>query len=215
MAKRSRRSRPEGRPRSAPTPTPAPSLRDRVLDAALTVSAREGWAAASLAAIAAEAGLSLAELYAEFRSRPAILAGLMARTDRRVLAGPAADADEGPRERLFEILMRRFDALKPERAALQRIARGVSCDLPAALLTGPPLMRSMAWMLEAAGISTAGLRGRVRVQGLAMIYLSVMRVFLGDESDDLAKTMAALDRRLRQADQCLGMVGRWRPARAA
>jgi len=112
-------------------------------------------------------------------------------------------------------LMRRFDAMKPERAALRRITRGLSCDPLVAVLSGPALLRSMAWMLEASGISTTGPAGRLRVKGLTVIYLDVLRTFLGDETPDLAKTMAALDRRLRQAERCLGVVTRQRGSAAA
>jgi AcrR family transcriptional regulator len=206
MAKRSTKSK------AAP---PSRDPRDRILDAALALAEREGWSKASLAAIAGEAKLPLAEVYAEFRSRPAILGGLMARIDRMVLAGAGApDGEESPRERLFETLMRRFDTMKKHRPALRRIARGLSCDPVAVMLSGLPLLRSMAWMLEASGISAAGPVGRLRVKGLAMLYLDVLRTFLADETPDLGKTMAALDRRLRQAERCLGMVGR-RSAEAA
>ena len=64
----------------------------------------------------------------------------------------------------------------------------------------------MAWMLEAAGISAAGGRGAWRVRLLAALYLSVFRIFLDDDSTDLAKTMAALDQRLRRGRSWLGMV---------
>jgi AcrR family transcriptional regulator len=196
--------------KSAPARTP----RDRILDAALALAEREGWRNASLGAIAGEANVPLHELYGEFRSRAAILGGLMARTDRSVLAEtPAADAEENPRDRLFEVLMRRFDALKPHRAALKVIARDLGADPPTALCSAPAFLRSMAWMLEAAGLSSAGIRGRLRVRALALLYLCVLRTFVGDETDDLAKTMAALDRRLTQAAPWLGLGafrwGRW------
>lgn len=185
--------------------------RDRILDAALALAEREGWRKASLGAIAQEAGVPLHELYGEFRSRAAILGGLMARTDAGVLAETSAPAaDESPRDRLFEVLMRRFDALKPHRAALKVIARELGSDPPTALCSAPAFLRSMTWMLEAAGLSSAGIRGRLRVRALAVLYLCVLRVFLGDDSEDLAKTMAALDRRLRQAEPWLGLGGfRW------
>jgi AcrR family transcriptional regulator len=202
--------------RSAKTTTTGRSggtPRDRILDAALAVAEREGWRKASLGAVAQNAGVPLHELYGEFRSRAAILRGLIARTDAAVLAEtPAPDPDESSRDRLFEVLMRRFDALKPHRAALKVIARELGSDPPAALCGAPAFLRSMGWMLEAAGISTAGLRGRFRVRALALLYLCVLREFLRDESEDLAKTMAALDRRLRQAEPWLGLGGfRWGP----
>lgn len=207
MAKRSAKSK------AAPPPR---TRRDRILDAALALAERDGWFKISLAAIAQEAGLPLAEVYAEFRSRGAILAGLTTRIDAAVISGAtASDAEESSRERLFETLMRRFDAMKPHRAALRRIVRGLSCDPLMAVLSGPVLFRSMAWMLEASGISTAGPAGRLRVKGLTVIYLDVLRTFLGDETEDLAKTMAALDRRLRQAERCIGVMTRRRGSTTA
>jgi len=206
MAKRSKA-------RSAKTATTAGTPRDRILDATLALAEREGWRKASLGAIAGEAGMPLRQLYGEFRSRAAILSGLMARTDAGVLTEtPAAEADESPRDRLFDVLMRRFDALKAQRAALKVIARELGSDPPTALCSAPAFLRSMTWMLEAAGLSSAGIRGRFRVRVLAVLYLCVLRVFVGDNSEDLAKTMAALDRRLRQAEPWLGLGGfRWGP----
>jgi len=199
MAKRPREPRAKAKPA-----TP----RDRILDAALALSERSGWRSASLGAIAGEAGMPLHEVYAEFRSRSAILAGLIARTDQQVLAGTGApDAEETPRDRLFEVLMRRFDALRPHRAALKAIARDLLTDPPLALCAAPALLRSMTWTLEAAGLSGAGMRGRFHARALAALYLCVSRVFFEDDTADLAKTMAALDRRLSQAEPWLGLAG--------
>lgn len=189
--------------RSARTATTARSStpRDRILDATLALVEREGWRRASLGAIAQEAAVPLSELYSEFRSRAAILSGLMSRTDAAVLSGTtAAMPDESRRDRLFEVLMRRFDALKPHRPALKAIARGLGRDAPTALCSAPAFLRSMVWMLEAAGISSAGIRGRFRVRALAVLYLRVLQVFIDDETEDISKTMAELDRRLTQAE---------------
>jgi hypothetical protein len=86
---------------------------------------------------------------------------------------------------------------------LAREARG---DPLGALLSGPGLVRSMAWMLEAAGVGDGSWRGAARAHLLAALYLAVMRVWLNDESADMMKTMAALDRRLRNAESWLGLV---------
>src|SRR5581483_6038475 len=111
-----RRSKPRSEKTAARTTTGTATPRDKILDAALALAESEGWRNASLRAIAQEAGLSLHEFYSEFRSRPAILSALMARTDAKVLADTTASEDESPRDRLFEVLMRRFDAMKPQRA---------------------------------------------------------------------------------------------------
>ena len=58
-----------------------------------------------------------------------------------------------------------------------------------------------AWMLEAAGIGSGGLAGRMRAAGLAVVYARAFRAWLEDDSADLGKTMAALDRGLAQAER--------------
>ena len=88
-------------------------------------------------------------------------------------------------------------SVKPHRAAIKVIARELGCDPPAALCSAPAFLRSMAWMLEAAGMSATGIGGIVAVRLTAAAYLMAQRVWIGDDSPDLAPTMAELDRRLR------------------
>src|SRR5437763_11987884 len=99
---------------------PAPAV--RIVDAALALAAREGWRSISLAAIAAEAGMTVLELYAVYRSKTAILEAFHRRVDAAALAG-AEDEGERPRDRLFDVIMRRFDALSAHRPAVTAIAR--------------------------------------------------------------------------------------------
>jgi AcrR family transcriptional regulator len=178
----------------------------RLVDAALRLAVQQGWRRVGLAAVAAEAGLPLDQAYAACPSKLAILAAFHRRIDRVALAGPAIEGDASGRDRLFDILMRRFDALQPHKAALGAILRDSIGD-PSVLLDAPAVLRSMAWMLEAAGLSAAGWRGGLRTQLLAGLYFLVLRDFLDDDSADLTKTMAALDRRLRRAQSLLGIVG--------
>ena len=201
-----------------PPPRPRPSERDRIIDAALALIAREGWRRLSLAAVAAEAGLPILTLYRAFPSKPAILCGFSRRIDEAVFATPldieaAGEEDERPRDRVFDLLMRRFDALQPYREALEVLGRELPTDPIAALGAGVGLLRSIGWTLEAAGISTAGLGGVVAVKLTAAAYLATSRVWLRDDSPDLAPTMAALDRRLRGIERWFGSGAR--PRRGA
>ena len=178
----------------------------RIIDAALTLAAREGWRSISLAAIAAEAGISVLQLYSIYRSKAAILEAFHRRIDAAALAGTEASPDERPRDRLFDLVMRRFDALSGRKNAVAAIARDAAAD-PLAVLCGlPALLNSMAWMLESAGVSASGFIGRARAKLLLAIYLSVLRVWLADDSADMARTMATLDSRLRHAEYWLGLA---------
>ncbi|MGE0744081.1 MAG: TetR family transcriptional regulator [Rhodospirillales bacterium] len=187
----------------------APPGPDRIVDAALALAAERSWRDISLADIAAEAGGSLADVHAAFRSKPAILAAFVDRIDDAVLAGmdPGA-AGEPVRDRLMDTLLRRLDALKPYKESVRALVRDGGGDPLAGLCGAARLLRSMAWTLEAAGVSSAGLPGCVRVKGLAAIYLSTMRVWLADDSEDSSRTMAHLDRRLQQAERLLAWLPR-------
>lgn len=191
------------RPAAAQTPD------QRLIEAALALAARQGWRRTGLAEIAAEAGLPLHQVYGLHRSKAGILEAFSRQVDAEVLAGvgAAAEAGESARERLFEVLMRRLDVLKPHRPALRAILRD-SLGRPSAVLGLPGRLRSMRWMLEAAGISTAGCRGRVLVHLVLGLYLTVLRRFLSDDSPDLAPTMAALDRGLRRGASFWQFAGR-------
>ena len=139
-----------------------------IYSAAMQVAARTGWRKARLADIAEEAGLSLADLHDRYDSKAALLDGLVRHIDRIVLKGAQQPngEDSSPRDRLFDILMQRFDALNPYKDGIRAIVRDTGGGGIAELLCGGcRLLRSMRWMLEAAGIGTAGWLGGLRGQG--------------------------------------------------
>ena len=200
-----------GRRRRNPVPTP-PSDADRIIDAALSLVATEGWRHLSLAAVAAAAELPIGQIYRLFGSKQAILRGLYRRVDEAVLAElPQAEAGEHPRDRLFDLLMRRFDALSPYKPAIAVLRSELLADPVSALCAGATLIRSIRWMLAAADIATGGIRGAVAVKLTAAAYLSTLPTWQGDDSADLARTMAALDARLRRIERWLAPL--YRPRR--
>ncbi len=200
-------------PRKGGAKRPRGDIPERVISAALDLSASEGWRSVSMAAIAAKAGLTLAQVHGAFSSKAAIVEGFLARIDAQVLAGGEVgeNAGDSARDRLFDVLMRRFDALNPHKAAVAAIIRDSVADPPALMAATPRFLHSMAWMLEAAGLSSAGLTGVVRTEGLALVYLNALRVWLADDTEDMAKTMAALDWGLRQAETLMHLCGFGRP----
>jgi len=207
MAKQQKRASARSRPgpsgaRKATAAGASASLEDRAVDAALEIAAERGWRAVTLAAVADGAGVSLAELYAVLPSTGAILDSFARRIDRATLAGVEIDAkDSGTiRDRLFDVIMRSFDALEPHRRAVAALVSDLPRQPLAALCQGARLLRSLAWMAAAAGVDTSGPFGVLRVKALAAAYLIALRAWLGDESGDKAQTMAALDRALRNLE---------------
>lgn len=188
--------------------------RQAIVESALALAAGGSWAKVGLGDIAAAAGVSLAELRAHFPSRSAIVAGFIADVDRGVLVARDPEMAGRPApERLFDVLMKRFDLLNPHKQAVAALLRSRPSD-PEALPCAPlALRRSMYWMLEAADLSGAGMRGRLRVAALTALYLSTIPVWLRDDSADMAHTMAVLDRRLKRLDRLTRTLCRLAPAR--
>ncbi len=171
---------------------------DTILDSALAVSAEHGWGRATFTDIAAHAECSLADIYRHFPSKCALATAAVARIDAAVLAETEPNGEMSFRDRLFDLLMRRYDALKPHRRAIEALWRELPRDPWAGAPLAPALARSMAWMLEAAGAPPRLPFGLLRVKLLAGIHLSVMRVWLRDDSEDLGQTMARLDKALKR-----------------
>jgi len=184
----------------------------KIIRAAMELAAEQGWRRTTLGDIAQRSGVGLAGIYRHFPDRRSILDGLARQVDAQVLAGGEADREERPRDRLFDVLMRRFDALLPYRDGLRAVAREVPLSPLLALCTLAQLRRSMGWMMAAAGLPAAGLAARVRVNALVGLWLSVLRVWFDDDSTDLAKTMAALDAQLRRGEEIINsfQAANWR-----
>ena len=51
------------------------------------------------------------------------------------------------------------------------------------------------------GDHALGLKGMLRVKGVAGVFLATARVWMKDESKDLAATMKMLDQRMSQAEE--------------
>ena len=179
-----------------------------VIAAAFQIAAESGWSAVSVAAAARAASLPLARARERFPGRATILLRFGRIADQAALA--ETPSDEPVRDRLFDLLMRRIDALQAHRAGVLALLRALPAEPPIALLLTLATRRSMRWMLQAAGVPTSGVRGELRVKGLVAVWLWTIRAWRSDESQDLSTTMAALDAALRRAESAAEWLG-WRP----
>jgi AcrR family transcriptional regulator len=175
----------------------------RILTAALECAAGKTWADVTLLEIAGAAKTTLVDLRSEFDSKARIIAALLRAVDDEVLKrAPKRAESQDARDALFDVVMTRLDVLAPYKRAL----RSIHASGPADPSLARPLLTSMHWMLQAAGIDTEGPAGGLRVAGLAVIYASVFRVWLEDDDPGHARTMASLDRRLRRGERTLRSV---------
>lgn len=186
--------------------------REKILGAFLTLLAEKRFERIELSEVAKLANVSLADLRGEFGSTFDMVAAFMRETDRRVLSGgeqltlDPEMPEQSARDRLFEVLMRRFEALSPYREAIRSLYRSARTHPQLAMGLNKLAVRSQQWMLSAAGVGSSGIVGGMRAQALAGFFARATQTWLDDEDPGLARTMAALDRQLASAERLAGFA---------
>lgn len=177
--------------------------RGKILVAALDLAAQRPWRDIGLADIAHGAGMGLVDLRPHFGSKSQIVAAVMRVVDDETLRRlPVAAEGQSHRDRLFDVIMTRFDVLAAYKASIRSIADAGQVD--STLLM--PFLNSQRWMLAAAGVDADGPLGIVRVLGTGSVYRSVFETWIDDTDPGMARTMAALDQRLRRGERAMSMV---------
>jgi AcrR family transcriptional regulator len=188
----------------SPETKPAGDPRARAVDALMALAAEMRWSEIRLDMIAEKAGLGLADLRDLFPSKGAILGAFIRRIDRVVLEGRPDDlADAEARDRVLDLMMRRFDALLPYQAALREVSRAFRDDLLGLAALNQQALNSWRYLLTSVGIDTEGPLGMLRVQGAVLVAARAFPVFLDEEDATLPRTMAALDRELKRGEWML------------
>lgn len=116
------------------------------------------------------------------------------------------DPNQSVRDRLFELIMRRFEAMEPHRAAVLAMEQGGDRDPVLMAAAHQRHVRCARWVLALSGLEADGMTGNARAQGLGVIIGQARAAWRGDDAGDFAKTMASLDKNLRRAEE---MFGRW------
>jgi AcrR family transcriptional regulator len=182
---------------------PAPA-RERIVQALMRLASDRPWNDIEVTDIAEEAGVTLAEFRDHFPSKGAVLGAFSRMIDKQVLETPSEDlAGEPARERVFDVMMRRLDALAPYKSALRRIAYAVRMDPMALAALNRLALNSQRFMLAAAGIATEGPLGLLKLQGAAIVFANTLETWFDDDDPTLAKTMARLDRELRRGERVI------------
>ena len=178
------------------------SKRDKLINAALALAAERPWVEIGMGHVAREAGVSLADARAEFRSLDGIVLAFFDRIDTEMLkdVGPPVP-DESVRDRVFDITMRRFDALAPHKESVRRLAGALAFEPGLAMASFLRLIQSQIWILDAAGGRTHGVEGLLKAKGMATLYARTFRVWLDEDDPGMPRTMATLDRGLRRGER--------------
>ena len=196
------------KPKSSGVEPAAPKdVRGKIVEALMALAAERDFDDITIGEIVDKAGVGLADFREAFASKGAVLAGFARQMDLVVLrGGDGAMTEEAAKDRLFDVLMRRLDAMAPYKAALKSIMHWAWRDpLAAAALNGVAL-NSMRFMIEAAKLTSEGPAGALKLQGLVFAWSRVLSVWFRDEESGLARTMAALDKELERGASLVARV---------
>lgn len=186
------------------------SPEEKLVSAALAAIEKSGWKSLSLTALARKAKIDAATLYELCPDKRALLALIAKRVDIGLIErAPEPDPDIPPRDRAFDAILSCFEAMGPLKPAIQIIYDDGAGDPAAFLDVLPATVRSAQWVADIAGLPTSGWRGLLVTRGIGFLLAESIGVWLTD-GDDLAKTMAHVDRRLRTIEEWMETLQRAR-----
>jgi hypothetical protein len=181
------------------------AIRRDLARAALTLAATRPWRDVTLVQLAQTAGRPVADLFGA--SLWEAVDCTEEAFDRAIADGvDKLDPNQSVRDRLFELIMRRFEAMEPHRAAVIAMEAGAERDPTLLASAHQRHVRCARWVLALAGLEADGMTGQARAQGLGVIIGQARAAWRTDDAGDFNKTMASLDKNLRRAEE---MFGRW------
>lgn len=184
------------------------SPEDKLVSAALAAIEKHGWTSLSLVALARKAKIPAATLYELCPDKRSLIALIAKRIDIAAIER-SAELDETipPRDRAFDAIIGCFESMAPMKPALAVIHEESAGDVGAIFDALPATIRSANWIADAAGLPTTGWQGFLVTRGIGVILVETLGLWLED-GDDLAKTMAHVDRRLRLIEEWIERLNR-------
>lgn len=182
------------------TASSAPKSDAEFFAALFALVEKDGWNGLTLPAIARGTHVPLATLLEKYPDTHSILHGFAGFIDRQLTA--VAVEDGALKDRLFDVVMQRLDALAPFRPGLIRLIGDLQANPFNALALGcdsfTATRRSASLMLALAGLRADQPFLSLLRTGFELVYLQTLRIWKNDTSADLSATMAALDRALQR-----------------
>lgn len=103
-------------------------------------------------------------------------------------------------DKLFEALMARFEVLNLHRVSIIKIYNHIIRNPDLIIFFLPLLSKSLNMMIELLNISWNGLYGKIKMEGFLLIYIAIFLEWSKDESEDMEKTMVAVDKYLNKIE---------------
>ena len=101
----------------------------------------------------------------------------------------------------------RFDVLAPYKDGVCELLKVTGKDPQMFLVAAKAIRISMRSSLETVGVLTRGVKGNIKIKGLAAVFLSGMRTWSKEEGSDTTATTRILDDRLKWAESLAKSLG--------
>lgn len=181
----------------------------KIRQAAFALAEGRGWNEISMAQIAEVSGMTGAMLMRLAPSKAAILEAFGRDIDEAMLRVFEKHPAEGsPHDRLFDVILKRLEILAPYRGVVASVLKTVRSDAGEGVKLLQSVSDSIGWMTSAARVEQEPQwQGLGRLM-LLRLYVRILAIWTKDDDPGLARTMAALDRGLRDLERFAAGMGR-------
>jgi len=178
-------------------------MKKRLIQSSLDLAAKTSWVDVSIDDIAAHADVKITDAVVLCPDKQSILMAYGYYVDSQLADNFSNEIWDGmsDKDRLFDVLMDRFDILNENRAGVVSIINAVTLDPRQAICHAPMICQSMENVSKIANVSMDGLMGSVKLTALSALYLKILRDWVRDDSVDMPITMANLDKALGYLDK--------------
>lgn len=182
---------------------------DKGIAAALRLAADRAWSELTLKEIATEADLTLSDFHGR-ATKDTLAAEIDPHFDRSMSSEPI-DMTDDARTRLFDVIMLRFEAMEEQRSAVLSWMKARDTS-PRLLMERVAGRRASAnWALVSAGLdNNSGAPMPAKILAIAWVIAQTERAWKKETSSDFSRTMAALDKELRSAEERMGWLDMFR-----
>ena len=174
-------------------------------DAAWTLLATHSVDQIDFDAVADMAGVDRGLAGALAGSVQCLVLAKMTKLDRQSLMETYEDIQDAGavsiREKIIESLLHWFETYAPYRSQINQLNQSARSHPDLALRLFIGLEALIRHILVMSGDPALGLKGVLRVKGVACVFLATAPVWMKDDSNDLAATMKRLDQRMSQAEE--------------
>jgi len=183
------------------------SSKRKICETALSLAAKKGWRPLTLDQIAETAKIPPAQIHKMYASKNDLLPEIVSWIDGcAAMAAATVNPSDPPRDRLFEILMARFDILQKHRGGVLAILKDGRRDPAFLRHMMPAHIKIMRQIVASAHLAPSEGGGTLVTCGLLAVYYRTVWEWEKDLSSDMTKTMATLDKSLKCAAKAAGIL---------